>query len=273
MRLRIILFTTISFLSANAKLRAQAKEGSMPFQKMQLPAEIIVVPNAEGTTEDAIKDYMARKGIKPHDTKGLRTYKSVSMDTTGNGSSSDLYFKVERKSKQEKDFSTIYLIATRENLDLFTQPGYDTVRMLQARDFLNRMAPIVNAYDIQVQLNDQNDVVRKAQKKMNGLISDQNDLNKKLRDLQDDLDQNKKDQLTLAQHNGTAQTDEDRVKSQKKMNSLMDKQSSLEKKIRNAQLDLDQNSKDQQKEQQELDKQKQTLEAIKAKQKTITQGS
>jgi hypothetical protein len=111
-------------------------------------------------------------------------------------------------------------------------------------------------------------MLQKARKKMDGLIDDQVDLEKKIRGLQADLEENKKDQVKQAKdlQSNIKSDDVDKKKNQRKLQRLLDKEGSLDKKLRNAQSDLDQNKMDQRLQQAEVDKQQQILEGIKARQ-------
>ena len=63
-----------------------------------------------------------------------------------------------------------------------------------AKDLLNDMVASIDAYSLELQIKEQDDAVKKAQKKYDGLVSDQKDYEKKIKNLEDKLDQNKKDQ-------------------------------------------------------------------------------
>jgi hypothetical protein len=247
---------------------SQAFATKIEYQKTQQSAASIQLPYASATVEEAIKQYMAKKGYKSADSKGFVVFRGAQLDSTDTDLS-DLYFTVDHKSRKEKDITLITLLPTKKNEDLLTRSQTDSTRIDKARSFLNNLAPYIDAHHVQLQINGQTDVVKKAEKKMNGLLSDQNDLNKKIRRLQEDSTQNKKDQVkTAADIQVNINADEDtKKKTQKKMRKLLDDEGDLAKRLRNTQADLDQNKRDQATQQQEIDKQKQALEAVKARQK------
>ncbi len=120
-----------------------------------------------------------------------------------------------------------------------------------------------------VEIDKQQDVLKKTQKKLNGYLSDSTDLGKKIRNLHTDEDQNKADilkQTTEIQTNITA-NDDVKNKSQKKMNKLLDEQDNIRKKLRKASADLDETRNNLTAQYKETDKQQQVLDAIKAKKK------
>ena len=182
-------------LAATGMLYAQpqATEGSVEFQKTQQPAAVIELPYAENVVEKAIADYMARKGNKGSDSKGFKTFKSYRLrDSQEN--TSDLYFKIDRKSQKEKDVTVVSLVVGKSGEDIKTRLSPDNATIDGAKDLLNDMVASVDAYNLEVQIQEQDDAVKKAQKKFDGLVDDQKDYEKKIKNLEDKIEQNKKDQ-------------------------------------------------------------------------------
>lgn len=245
---------------------SQAFVTKIEYQKTQQSAAAIQLPYASGTVEDAIEEYMAKRGHKSADSKGFTVFRAARLDSSDTDLS-DLYFKVG-KSKKEKDMTLITLLPTKKNIDILLDTLGGDAKIGKAKSYLDNLVPYIEAYHVQLQVNSQTDVLKKAEKKMNSLLSDQNDLNKKIRRLKDDSTQNKKDQVsTAADIQANVNADEKtKQKSQKKMRNLLDDEGDLAKKMRNTQADLDQNKRDMETQQQEIDKQKQALDAVKAKQ-------
>jgi chromosome segregation ATPase len=181
----------------------------------------------------------------------------------------DLYFKVDKK-KKEKDISVIYLFSTQPNADILARDSIDNGQTDKGKSFLNNLVPSIDAHNLEVQINAQQDILKKSQKKQNNLKNEQGDLEKKLRKIQDDLAQNKIDQAAQTQSmQNTVNQDADATKkANKKMSKLLDEQSSLEKKQRNTQQDLADNKKDQDVQQKEVEKQQEVLDALTAKRKS-----
>ena len=253
-------------LAFNMATYAQAYETKLDYQKTMQQAAAVELPYKTGVVEDAIKDYMSKKGFKGSDSKGFNVFRGTKLDST-DMDLSDLYFKIERK-KKDKDYSVVSLLATKANQDILSRPATDsTGQMGKAKAFLNNLVPYIDAHNTDVQISEQQDVLKKAQKKMNSLITDQSDIEKKIRKLQADEDQNKTDILKMTQDiQNTVTADADvKSKMQKKMNKLLDEQDNIRKKLRKAQADLDENKQNQDAQQKEVDKQQQVLDAIKAK--------
>jgi len=182
-------------LATTAVLYAQpqATEGTIEFQKTQQPAAVIELPYTEKIVEKAIADYMSRKGSKGSDSKGFTTFRSYKLRDS-NENNSDLYFKIDRKSRKEKELTIVSVIVGKSGEDIKTRVAPDNSGIDGAKDLLNDMVAAIDAYNLEVQIQDQDDAVKKAQKKFDGLADDQKDYEKKIKNLQDKLEQNKKDQ-------------------------------------------------------------------------------
>jgi len=182
-------------LATTAVLYAQpqATEGTIEFQKTQQPAAVIELPYTEKIVEKAIADYMARKGSKGSDSKGFTAFRSYKLRDS-NENNSDLYFKIDRKSRKEKELTIVSVIVGKSGEDIKTRVAPDNSGIDGAKDLLNDMVSAIDAYNLEVQIQDQDDAVKKAQKKFDGLADDQKDYEKKIKNLQDKLEQNKKDQ-------------------------------------------------------------------------------
>ena len=164
--------------------------------------------------------------------------------------------------------TVLSLVPARKNQDISSGSFADSTKLDAARGFLDSLAPYVNAFGTGLQINDQQEALQKAQKKMNDLMNDSVDLAKRLRDLQGDLAQNKADQVKAAADLQTyiGADNDTKQKYQKKVNKLIDQQGSLEKKIRKTESNLIDNKADRDKQQALIAQQSQGLEAVKARQ-------
>ncbi len=266
-----VILLLITFIVVNITTHAQAPqayEGKMEYQKTFQQVASIDLPYQKDVTEDAINDYMNKKGFKSSSSKGFTVFRAVKLDDA-DADASDLYFKIEKK-KKDKDYSVVTLLATKANMDILTRPAMDsTGQMDKAKAFLTNLVPYVEEHNTDVEIGKQQDVLKKAQKKLNGYVSDSTDLEKKIRNLHSDEEQNKSDilkQTNEIQSNITA-GDDVKNKSQKRMNKLLDEQDNIRKKLRKAQADLDETKNDLASQYKETDKQQQVLDAIKAKKK------
>jgi len=174
---------------------------------------------------------------------------------------------LETPSRREKDLTLLSLLPVQKDQPVTRAAAADSISLDPARIFLDSLAPFIAATSINLQVATQEDLLHDAKHKMDKLRDDQSSLQKRLRDLQSDLAQNQSAQTTATTDlNNNLNSDSDTKKNyQKRLNNLIDKQESLEKKIRQTQTDLSGNSTDQQRQQTQIDQLQQTLDALKAR--------
>jgi len=170
---------------------AQSYEGTVEYQKKDERAIVMEFPYPPSVVEDAIIDKMDKMGYKKKESKGFLIYKDAVLKEISS-EPADYMIKVERKSRKDKDESLVYFIVSRNNENILARN--DALVNSNARIFVNGLTPDVDAYNLEVQIKDQEETVAKAEKKLKNLREDQSDLEKKLRKLQEDLKNNAKDQ-------------------------------------------------------------------------------
>lgn len=168
-------------------------EGKVDYQKKEQAALMVELPYPPGVVEDAIKDYLNKRGLKGNSAKGYQLFKGTRLDSL-NGVDHDVYFKVERKSRKEKDASVVYMFVTKPNENPTQRLPAETSGLSSARSFLSGMVPSVDAYNLEVEIGAQEGEIKKAEKKYERLIDDGNDMQKRLKKLQENIEDNKKDQ-------------------------------------------------------------------------------
>ncbi len=189
MRRIITTIIFISFIAAAGK--AQSYEGTVDYQKKSEKAIIIEFPYPPSVVEDAIIEKMEKLGFKKKESKGFLVYKNVAL-TDISAEPADYMIKVERKSKKEKDESIVYLLISRNDENIIARS--DALINSNTKTFLNNLSPDIEAYNLEVQIKDQQNTVEKAEKKLKNLQDDKESMEKKIKKLQDDLQENAKDQ-------------------------------------------------------------------------------
>jgi peptidoglycan hydrolase CwlO-like protein len=102
----------------------------------------------------------------------------------------DLYFKVEPKSRKQKDKSLIYLLVNKVS-EGFINSGAD---YSAAQRFLNGFLEQSAGYKLDLDIKAQESTLKDAQKKLTKLQDDEKSINKKIEQLQSDLKKNQQDQ-------------------------------------------------------------------------------
>jgi hypothetical protein len=138
-----------------------------------------------------MSDYLSKKGrSKGNDIKGFATYRNTQA-LLGDSANADLYFKVERKSRQEKEVSLVSLLLTTPKDGAPQNVHY--LQMDQAKTYLNDLAPAIEAYQLELQIKEQNEKVIKAEAKYKDLAGDGADLEKKKADVEKKRTDNQQD--------------------------------------------------------------------------------
>ena len=183
---KLILFAAIIFTSIIAV--AQARSVTAEYQKIKQPAVEIEVPFPEKTVEKSFIDYFERLGYKGKEMKGYYTFKEVRLPKIGPGIY-DLYFKTERKSRQEKDH-TILTILLSGGSEIFLSEAVDSTAINNAKQFLNEQQNNVASYDLELQIAAQDEIVTKEDKRLTNLTQDSVGLAKKKDKIESDIQEN-----------------------------------------------------------------------------------
>lgn len=172
---------------------AQARQGTVEYNKQQVPCYVIPYSYSKSITEDAIKDRMKAMGLKGDNKKGFMEYNNVMLPEISS-SPVDAKFKVEKGGSDNT--SMVYMIVNPAGSSN-TQPiagAATTDYSTGASTFLSNMGASTGDYSLEQDIKKQEDEVKKAEKKQNNLIDDGNDMQKKLQRLQNDIEDNRKKQ-------------------------------------------------------------------------------
>lgn len=187
-KINLLFLLLLSGLLASSQ---QAYEDNIEYQKKKQPGFAIDFPYPPSVVEDALVEKLEKMGYKTKESKGFRNYKGTVIPAISQ-ESMDYVFRVERKSRKEKDEAVIYMMINKGDANMMSLLGSDV--KTQARIFLNGLAPYMEAYNLEVEIRAQEEVLEKAAKKLSKLEEDADDLQKKLKKLNDDIEDNKKDQ-------------------------------------------------------------------------------
>jgi hypothetical protein len=191
MRYLFALILSIALISSAA---AQSHTATVEYLKINRQAVVNEMPFSEKTVRDAIDNKMEQMGYKGKDVKGFTVYKGVRLAALGNDSY-DLYFTADKKSRKDKDNSTLTLMISK-GFDSFVADSTDARLMDNAKAYMDSIKNMIAAYDLEQQIVAQEDAVKKADKKYNNLLDDAASLEKKRKNIEKDIADNKKDQAS-----------------------------------------------------------------------------
>jgi len=175
--MRKIIYTLITLFIFTITVSAQARYVFIDFKDTKKPGVQNEFSYSDKTISNAIDDKMTKMGYKSKDLKDYTVYKSVLLPELGN-QTYDLYFKVDRKSRKEKDNAVVTMLVSSGN-ENFISGSSDSRTMNNARNYLDNLLSTITAYDLQQQVNAQQDIVTKAEKKYKSLQNDADDLQEK----------------------------------------------------------------------------------------------
>lgn len=187
-----LLFTGFSF--AQAPIQSTAE-----YNGQKYPCYIIEYNLPPDETEDVIKNKLKSEGYKADNSKGYLVYRNVRLPALDSTEAQDVLFKIDRKSRKEKDKSLVTMISAKAGL--IPEDKVKGAKMVadiepssNAIAFMNSFQSDINLQAYNLAVSDQESVVGKAEKKLKNLQDDSAKIVKKINDYQSDLEANKKDQ-------------------------------------------------------------------------------
>lgn len=173
-------------------ISAQSHTAMVDYKKINYEAVVNEVPFPEKTVSNAINDKMEKMGYKGKSSKNFMVYSGVRMPELGNDLY-DLYFMTDRKSRKEKETTVLTLLLSK-GLESFINDSSDVTVINNAKTYLDNIKVMIAAYDLEQQIKDQEDVVKKTDKKLNTLRDDGADMEKKRKKMEQQIEDNKKNQ-------------------------------------------------------------------------------
>lgn len=188
-------FTLFAFAFLCKFSFAQVMVATAEYNKLTKPALLINIPYTSETVSGAIIDTLNKLGYKSSKDKDKDyiVFKGVRLAALGEGSY-DLYFNTDRMSKREKDKSTLYMLISK-GYDNFVSDETDHNVIEGAKNFLNGLTDMTAAYDLELQIKDQQETLQKAERKLQSLKNDADDLQKKKQKIEQDIADNQKAQI------------------------------------------------------------------------------
>lgn len=193
-------FLSVFLFAGILNASSQATFSAITINKKVQPGLELQLPNNTDVAEGTILQKLKETGYSP-ESKGSLFWKKNKQDgfyvfngitlPELNNQKVDLYFKVEPKSKTQKEQSTIYMLVSK-GYDNYVSPELDTAAFGAATAFLNGFVTGTASYSLNLDIEEQEKVVQSAEKKLVDLQDDDKAILKKIEGLQADL-RNKKD--------------------------------------------------------------------------------
>jgi Skp family chaperone for outer membrane proteins len=187
-----LFLAVVVFISAQAM--AQSRQGTVEYDKTVVPCYIMDLPFAPGVAEDAIKERFKKMGLPSKEKKGFLEYRNVVIPEIS-ATPIDALIKIDKKSRKEKDASTVYMIVNPIGVTTDATNNSNIVGIAAGTDvFLNSLKGNTEDLSLELEIKKQDDEVKKSEKKYKNLVEDGDDMQKKLKKLQEDIVENTKKQ-------------------------------------------------------------------------------
>lgn len=165
---------------------------------------MLYLPYSEEVAEGTILAKLKEIGFEPESkgslfwkqnkVNGFYVYKGVALQGE-TPQLVDLYFKVDRRGSKKDAQSVMYLLTSKGG-ENFVSETSDAVAYAAAQKFLNGFTAETASYKHTLDVQAQEETLRKAEKRFTELQEEDLDLTKKIARLQDDLRRNKEAQET-----------------------------------------------------------------------------
>lgn len=199
-----LIMSCLVILSVKLLAQSTPAEGTVEYDKVQVPCYKMDIPVSEDVAKEAIKERFKKMGVKGKEKKDFLEFKDVTIPEIRSGKV-DAYIKVERKGKKENNISEVSMILTEPGV----APGAASsgggaavvagVTAVGAFGLLSSLNESSATHGLNLDIKEQEKLIKKAEEKYNDAIKDGNSLQDKLKKVQNDIESNRNDQTKLAE--------------------------------------------------------------------------
>ncbi len=197
--MKIIFTLLFSLLSASFVFGQTPMPTTVEYNGQKYPCYITEYNLPPNETQDVIVNKLKSEGYNADKSKGFLVYRNARLKDLNADEPQDIFFKIERKSRKEKDRSIVTMIATKAGLIPEDRvKGAKTISAIEPSDnsipFIQSFQSGMNMASYNLAVSNQEEEVTNAEKKLKNLQNEQDKLEKKIKNLQNDLAKNKTDQ-------------------------------------------------------------------------------
>ena len=191
------LILSLLLLTIVVSASAQAYESSATDDKKKQKTVSMDYSHSQEAVENAVLKKMESLGFRAKVEKGLFNkdkgfivFSDVLLDEVTD-TRYDYIVKVERKSRREKDETTLNVLINKNGEDVI--PALDGQTLGRMKLFLTNLIPDIKEAALELQIKAQDELVIKAEKRFKDLQDEKADLEKKLQKNADDLERQQKE--------------------------------------------------------------------------------
>ncbi len=194
---------------------SQSKTGKVDYHKGDKMAATVDLPYNAQVVQEAIKDFLSKKCTRSDRSKGFDIFRYTKLHDN-DPELHDVHCRVESKGKRDNE-SVVYILIGRPGENMGVRTSDDHYKHEEAKKLLNQLLPSIETYKLESEIRDQEESVKREEKKLNVLVDDQKDLEKRIKTLQDKLEENKLDQKKQADEAARQRSMLDNMKNRRKI--------------------------------------------------------
>ena len=187
--MKLIIFVIITAM-ITLNVNAQSLTGITSFNKSPQSSLIYNLPFSDEAVSGGIETKMIPFG-KPRKMKGFLMYKNVRIPEISNDALT-IYFGADKKSNKDNSNAVLTMLLANEGNRFYTTEENKEL-FSKAAIYLNTFEPAVAAASLELQIKEQDEVIKKTDKKLKNLRDDKIDFENKKKKLDSKIEQNTND--------------------------------------------------------------------------------
>ena len=187
--MKLIIFVIITAM-ITLNVNAQSLTGITSFNKSPQSSLIYNLPYSDEAVSGGIETKMISFG-KPRKMKGFLMYKNVRIPEISNDALT-IYFGADKKSNKDNSNAVLTMLLANEGNRFYTTEENKEL-FSKAAIYLNTFEPAVAAASLELQIKEQDEVIKKTDKKLKNLRDDKIDFENQKKKLESKIEQNTND--------------------------------------------------------------------------------
>jgi hypothetical protein len=211
----LVMICCSLFANAQAPIEPVKRyDGTLDHQKTKQPVSILEFRYPERDLEAALERYIDKMGVQVKSSRGLNYAKQVKF-RADDTRYFDLYYKVEGSGRGAAANAILSVILAEPGEDILLRDPKNqevakaTANSPAAQAFFNGLGAAVGIYDLEKRIAEQDDVLKKAERK-------QSDLEKRKQKLEKELSENAEDLKKSASELEKAKAVLEQIKAERK---------------------------------------------------------
>ena len=182
---QIFIVIAMAFFALN--VGAQSQTGTTSFNKSPQSSVIYNLPYSEEAVSNAIENKMSSFG-KPKKVKGFLMYKNVRIPEISDDAMT-IYFGADKKSNKDNSNAVLTMLLAND-ADRFYTIEENKELFSKASVYLNGFEPEVATASLELQIKEQDELVKKSDRKLKNLRDDKINFENQKKKLESKIEQN-----------------------------------------------------------------------------------